>query len=144
MGLKKSFNQVGQINQKTTGQKKPALKTVQPVKSLFYVGSPEFMEEREWIQRWRNVNPIYDQGFIVWCIPKLKGIEYYSTKGVTEGTVKQYFHKGNHDTPESKQRAGDIAVWWEEYQAQKVSASKVIYEVIETEFDRKLRGDIPA
>ena len=94
-----------------------------------YQGSDVFLEERQWITKWKSVNPGYDLEFCQWCVPKLAERDYYKGKTVTVGTVREYLHKGNHDTSESRERAGVIAVWWEEYQSEqkrKVDAPRYV------------------
>ncbi|NEQ51276.1 MAG: helix-turn-helix domain-containing protein [Leptolyngbya sp. SIO3F4] len=108
-----------------------------------YQGSPEFLEERPWIEQWRNVNPRYHEKFMFWCLPKLAKFDSYKF-GANIADVKRYLSKGNYDTPESNERATSVAAWWDEYQESTKPRPRLIYEVIDSEMDLLLRGDIPA
>ena len=81
---------------------------------VFRQGSDDFMTDRPWIEKWGRVNPVYDEGFCKWCIPKIGRFDAYKS-GATIGDVKRYLAKANYDTDTSFERAASIAVWWEEY-----------------------------
>ena len=48
-----------------------------------YQGSKVFLEERPWVDQWRNVNPTYNDGFMKWCTPKLEKFDSYKAGAKT-------------------------------------------------------------
>lgn len=110
-----------------------------------YQGSRQFMEDHPWINEWKGVRTEYKSEFVEFCKPKMAGWDYYR-EGVTFGDAENHIKKANFDTADGQKRLEQVYGWWKEYQGflEKKQGPKVVYEVIETEIDRILRGGISA
>lgn len=135
-----------------SGSNTPTPKTKTSVRGSYlpgltpYQGSGQFMEERPWLKRWKNPNPEYDEGFFDVVKNYLSTTGQYEGKTVTKGNVIGYLSMVNQSKEEQVDHARLQRIYglWIDYQDRQTKANKPkrTYQVVESEFDRILRGNI--
>lgn len=83
-----------------------------------FQGSEPFLQERPWVQKWKSVNAVYDQGFLAYLQSTVGRNDMY--KGSPSiGDMKKWLNVANFESEKMQKRLSDASVEWDSYQESK-------------------------